>query len=248
MKDGEIVEQGLTAQVLGAPRHPYTRSLLAAAPQLAVRERVTPPAPPVGESPLLEVLSVSKTFRLPGHAGRTVQAVDDVSFSVPRGGAFGLVGESGSGKSTVARLVLQLTAPDSGTVLLDGAPVSDAGRPRAAAPPVAAGAPEPVRVAGPPVHGREDHRRAAAVAPRGLPRRSGGTAWSSCSSRSPSVRRTRRVDPASCRAASGSGWRSPGRSPSSPTCWCSTSRPARWTSRSRRRSSRCSTGCGATAA
>ncbi|KQR15959.1 ABC transporter ATP-binding protein [Cellulomonas sp. Leaf334] len=124
MKDGEIVEQGLTAQVLGAPRHPYTRSLLAAAPQLSVRERVADPAPPVGETPLLDVLSVSKAFRLPG--GRTVQAVDDVSVSIPRGGAFGLVGESGSGKSTVARLVLQLTSPDSGTVLLDGAPVSDA--------------------------------------------------------------------------------------------------------------------------
>ncbi|WP_421733554.1 dipeptide ABC transporter ATP-binding protein [Cellulomonas sp.] len=125
MKDGEIVEQGPTAQVLGSPTHGYTRSLLAAAPQLTV---TTPraPVPDVGPAPLLEVLSVSKAFRLPGHAGRTVQAVDDVSLSIPRGGAFGLVGESGSGKSTVARLVLQLTAPDSGTVLLDGAPVSDA--------------------------------------------------------------------------------------------------------------------------
>lgn len=125
MKDGEIVEQGRTAQVLGSPAHAYTRSLLAAAPQLTV---TTPraPVPDVGPAPLLEVLSVSKTFRLPGHAGRTVQAVDDVSLSIPRGGAFGLVGESGSGKSTVARLVLQLTAPDSGTVLLDGARVSDA--------------------------------------------------------------------------------------------------------------------------
>jgi peptide/nickel transport system ATP-binding protein len=125
MKDGEIVEQGPTAQVLGAPSHPYTRALLAAAPQLAV---VTPrePVPDLGAAPLLEVLSVSKSFRLPGHAGRTVQAVDDVSLSIPRGGAFGLVGESGSGKSTVARLVLQLTAADSGTVLLDGAPISDA--------------------------------------------------------------------------------------------------------------------------
>ncbi|KQS97509.1 dipeptide ABC transporter ATP-binding protein [Cellulomonas sp. Leaf395] len=126
MKDGEIVEQGLTAQVLGSPSHPYTKTLLAAAPQLTVRERVAPAPVPAGETPLLDVLSVSKTFRLPGHAGRTVQAVDDVSFSITRGAAFGLVGESGSGKSTVARLVLQLTAPDTGSVLLDGAPVADA--------------------------------------------------------------------------------------------------------------------------
>ena len=248
MKDGEIVEQGLTAQVLGAPSHPYTRSLLAAAPQLAVRERVAPPAPSVGESPLLDVLSVSKTFRLPGHAGRTVQAVDDVSFSVPRGGAFGLVGESGSGKSTIARLVLQLTTPDSGTVLLDGAPVVDAGRPRAPAPPVAAGAPEPVRVAGPPVHGRQDHRRAPAVAPRGLPVAAAGPRGRAARAGRP--RCGLRV--ASSRRAVGrpaaAGRDRPRARARARTCWCSTSRPARSTSRSRRRSWRCSTGCDATAA
>jgi peptide/nickel transport system ATP-binding protein len=128
MKDGEVVEHGLTAQVLGAPQHPYTRSLLAAAPQLTVTSPRAP-APDSTAPALLDVLSVSKAFRLPGRGDRTVQAVDDVSLSIPRGGAFGLVGESGSGKSTVARLVLQLTAPDSGAVLLDGTPVADrAGR------------------------------------------------------------------------------------------------------------------------
>ena len=106
MKDGEIVEEGPTAQVLGAPSHPYTRSLLAAAPQLAVRERPLRRRRPRGIAAARGPVG-QQDVPAAGHAGRTVQAVDDVSFSVPRGGAFGLVGESGSGKSTVARLVLR---------------------------------------------------------------------------------------------------------------------------------------------
>ncbi|MFD7023625.1 dipeptide ABC transporter ATP-binding protein [Promicromonospora sukumoe] len=72
---------------------------------------------------LLEVRGLVKEFRL-GRRER-LRAVDDVSFSVPRGSAFALVGESGSGKSTTARLVLGLERPDAGAVELDGVPVGD---------------------------------------------------------------------------------------------------------------------------
>ena len=48
------------------------------------------------------------------------EAVRGVSFSVPRGGAFGLVGESGSGKSTVLRAVSGLNPDWTGEVRLDG--------------------------------------------------------------------------------------------------------------------------------
>src|SRR6201995_5320301 len=47
-------------------------------------------------------------------------AVDNVSFSIERGETLGLVGESGSGKSTIARMVLGLIDPTSGSVLFDG--------------------------------------------------------------------------------------------------------------------------------
>ena len=50
----------------------------------------------------------------------SIQAVDDVSFSIRRGETLGLVGESGSGKSTTGRAILQLVRPTSGSVRLLG--------------------------------------------------------------------------------------------------------------------------------
>ena len=48
-----------------------------------------------------------------------VRAVDDVSFSIPRGETLGLVGESGCGKTTTGRAILQLERPTSGQVLFE---------------------------------------------------------------------------------------------------------------------------------
>ena len=66
---------------------------------------------------LLQLTHVSKSFS----SGRgTVQAVEDVSFTIAEGEAFGLVGESGSGKSTLGRLALGLIAPSAGDVQFSG--------------------------------------------------------------------------------------------------------------------------------
>jgi len=54
----------------------------------------------------------------------SVQAVDGVSFSIPRGKTLSLVGESGSGKTTTGRLVLRLIEPTAGEIVFDGTPVT----------------------------------------------------------------------------------------------------------------------------
>ncbi|MCM0622105.1 ABC transporter ATP-binding protein [Nocardioides bruguierae] len=58
------------------------------------------------------VKSSGVVSRTVGH----VQAVDGVSFEVPKGGALGLVGESGCGKSTTGRLITRLYKPTSGSM------------------------------------------------------------------------------------------------------------------------------------
>lgn len=73
--------------------------------------------------PLLDVRGLTKEFsRSSGLLARpsVVRAVDEVTFSVEEGEAFGLVGESGSGKTTTARCVLRLIEPTAGSVLFRG--------------------------------------------------------------------------------------------------------------------------------
>ena len=72
---------------------------------------------------LLAVNELTKNYsRRSGWLGAAEQktVVDRVSFSIERGETLGLVGESGSGKSTVARMILGLVPPTSGTVYFDG--------------------------------------------------------------------------------------------------------------------------------
>lgn len=66
---------------------------------------------------LIEVKGLRKYF--PTSKG-LVQAVDDISFSIPEGKTLGVVGESGCGKSTTGRLLMRLIEPDAGSIIFDG--------------------------------------------------------------------------------------------------------------------------------
>jgi peptide/nickel transport system ATP-binding protein len=119
LAEGQVVESGATREVLTAPRHDYTRRLVAAAPSISATVLTGPDAGPEPVPPVLEVERVSKEFRIRGRGG-VLRAVDDVSFEVHRGRTTAVVGESGSGKTTVARMVLGLVPVTTGTIRLDG--------------------------------------------------------------------------------------------------------------------------------
>ncbi len=66
---------------------------------------------------LLQVDNVSKQYT--NHL-----ALDKVSLSIPEGSVYGLLGPNGAGKSTLIKIINRITAPDSGTVLLEGHPIA----------------------------------------------------------------------------------------------------------------------------
>ncbi|HEY2811612.1 MAG TPA: ABC transporter ATP-binding protein [Rhabdochlamydiaceae bacterium] len=68
-------------------------------------------------TPLFEVKHLSKRYPV---KGKTLRAIEDVSFTIYPGETFGLVGESGCGKSTTGRCLLFLERPNSGQVLFEG--------------------------------------------------------------------------------------------------------------------------------
>jgi peptide/nickel transport system ATP-binding protein len=68
-------------------------------------------------SPLLTVSELTKRYH---RGGKTVAAVDGVSFHIEPGETLALAGPSGSGKSTIARLVLRLIEPDAGHIEFEG--------------------------------------------------------------------------------------------------------------------------------
>lgn len=149
MRKGEIVEQGLTKNILYSPQQPYTKALLACRPAgktkgirlpvvsdfinqdvvinkkpAAPGEHKRQPIKPKTEKTLLEIKDLAIHFpvrkNIFGKATQYFKAVDDVSFTVQQGDIVGLVGESGCGKTTLGRSILQLIKPTAGKILLDG--------------------------------------------------------------------------------------------------------------------------------
>ena len=72
---------------------------------------------------ILRVDGISKRFVKKGifdSKSSIVKAVDDVTFSLNKGDVLVIAGESGSGKSTIAKLILMATNPDSGRIIFEG--------------------------------------------------------------------------------------------------------------------------------
>lgn len=126
LKDGCVVEQGAVWKVFLHPEHDYVTALLKA------KDKQKRSFDCTDQSPFVEVSGLSKAFptqrNILGRVTAKFTAVQNVSFNINRGERIGLVGESGSGKSTLGRLILGLTAPSSGGIVLDGQPVLSGNR------------------------------------------------------------------------------------------------------------------------
>ncbi|MDD1772961.1 MAG: dipeptide/oligopeptide/nickel ABC transporter ATP-binding protein [Methanomassiliicoccales archaeon] len=72
---------------------------------------------------MLTVEGVSKTYRS-GSFSKRFKALDSVSISLGPGEVVGLLGESGCGKTTLAKVMMKLTKPDEGRVMMDGVDVT----------------------------------------------------------------------------------------------------------------------------
>lgn len=120
MQKGDVVESAEVFEVFSAPSHEYTRALLAAVPRVGTGADAADESPQESEeTPALEVENLC--IRYPGSfLKKGFLAVDDVSFSIPRGTVMALVGESGSGKSTIGKAVVGLIPPESGTLRIAG--------------------------------------------------------------------------------------------------------------------------------
>ncbi len=119
MEKGDIVEQGATVDLLAAPKHPYTRKLLASLPVRGAARDVAVADPVVSVRDLQ--VNFSTRTGIFGRSGRKA-AVKGVSFDIRPGEVLAVVGGSGSGKTTVARVVAGLNREFSGTVLFNGQP------------------------------------------------------------------------------------------------------------------------------
>ncbi|GAA1124736.1 ABC transporter ATP-binding protein [Arthrobacter flavus] len=147
MHRGRVVEAGPAQQLLNDPQHPYTQSLVRAAPSVAaVRLRpgaytadagkraeaaeaafaehqgetasAVPAASEAGKN-IVEIRDLTKVYKRRG-SSEDFYAAKNVTLDVPRGQTVAIVGESGSGKTTTARMLLKLIEPTSGTMTFDG--------------------------------------------------------------------------------------------------------------------------------
>ena len=119
MLNGEMVETGPVREIFAAPRHEYTRTLLAAVPRVQLVDRPLPASADAAATPVVEAKGL--VIEYPGRLGSpTFRAVHEIDFAIRPGEVLGLVGESGSGKTTIGRAIAGLTPVAGGSLRVLG--------------------------------------------------------------------------------------------------------------------------------
>jgi peptide/nickel transport system ATP-binding protein len=148
MYKGEFVEEGVTNDVIGNPKHPYTRALLNSLPEgkepksrLAtisdsMTDKINKPVQKsvqssnsLGPSKILEVINGTikypKEYNLFGIPVSFHTAVDSVSLNLEEGKTIALVGESGCGKTSLANSLVGLNELAKGEIRYKGINIKD---------------------------------------------------------------------------------------------------------------------------
>ncbi|CAM8663501.1 COG1123 ATPase components of various ABC-type transport systems, contain duplicated ATPase [Comamonadaceae bacterium] len=110
LRHGCIVEQGPATEVLQAPRHPYTRELMAARPQ---HWQPYPFAAAASAAPVLEAQGLTKRY-----GARTL--FENLDLTLHAGEVVAISGPSGCGKTTLGNMLLGLSPADAGSVRRPG--------------------------------------------------------------------------------------------------------------------------------
>ena len=115
LKDGNLIEEGKTANIFDNPKHSYTKELISSSPKRLVGN-------PPNTSKLLEVNNLNCQFLIKNSIFESrkkyFSALNNINISINQGETIGIVGESGSGKTTLAHAILQLLSYQ-GSVIFD---------------------------------------------------------------------------------------------------------------------------------
>tara|TARA_B100000446_G_C10544434_1_gene338048 strand:- start:1099 stop:2733 length:1635 start_codon:yes stop_codon:yes gene_type:complete len=111
MKNGRMVEQATTREMLSNPKEEYTKSLW------SIRNFKTDERSRDAEALVMQIKGINAAYG--SHA-----VLNDINFDVPKARTVAIVGESGSGKSTLARVITGLHPPVSGSIKFEDKPLA----------------------------------------------------------------------------------------------------------------------------
>jgi peptide/nickel transport system ATP-binding protein len=123
IRNGEVVEQGKSFDILHNPQHEYTRLLLDAVRTVPEKSEAVVSRETAVDAPLICVRGLEATYQKPRFFQRAASSrnvLHGIDIDIREREILAVVGESGSGKSTLARVVAGLHAPSKGTITYAG--------------------------------------------------------------------------------------------------------------------------------